>query len=478
MDSAEARRRAKLWAAGYTDDALRRMALGIRLPDEISFIRSLQIEDKVSGGLIDFDLWDFQEELVADLRANDWTFVLKARQLGITWVIEAHLLYLATFWGNRLFLIFSQTGEDASAALARIRTMIASMPAKWRPKLIKDNTREIDLANGSRFHSMMATKRAGRSHAPYAVLADEIDFWSYPNEQMATIEATAPRIYAVTTGNGPDGRAPVMWRKALAGEGRYLATFLPWDVHPDRNATWYQVNVEEAPEPRLAHREFAATPEEAFASPEGVFFERWDAKVNSPGAIAAVHNWQTWRCADFGFHWPAALWVQISPKGQFFVVAELARREPFNWTTEEFADEIIKIDNSLGLFEPPRGTFCDPAGRGVEAQTGESEIDVFKLKGLAPISEPSSIRDGCVRIMDAIADPDLPLLVSRSCTWTAEALGRISPDKHRPDVYDEKSSYTHVLDALRYFMVNQAVGQQEWPDINYGDGLGPLSQFL
>ena len=33
-------------------------------------------------------------------------------------------------------------------------------------------------------------------------------------------------------------------------------------------------------------------------------------------------------------------------------------------------------------------------------------------------------------------------------------------------------------DALRYFMVNQAVGQQEWPDIHYGDGLGPLSQFL
>ena len=63
------------------------MARGIRLPDEVSFIRSLQIEDKVTGGLIPFRLWDFQEELVADLGANDWMFVLKARQLGITWVM-------------------------------------------------------------------------------------------------------------------------------------------------------------------------------------------------------------------------------------------------------------------------------------------------------------------------------------------------------------------------------------------------------
>ena len=447
-------------------------------PMSSSFIRTLRIEDKVIGGLIDFALWGFQEELVADLRANDWLFVLKARQLGITWVLEAHMLYQATFWGNRLFLIYSQTGEDAQAALERMRLMHESMPEKWRPAKVKDNSREIVFANGSRIRSMMATKRSGRGRAPYAVLCDEIDFWQHVNEQMATIEAMETRIYAVTTGNGPDGRAPVMWRKADAGEGRYMASFLPWYVHPDRDDAWYQLNVLEAPEPRLAHREFAATPEEAFASPEGVFFERWDPSVNSPPAIAAVHNYETWRAVDFGFHHPAALWIQIAPSGQFIVVAELARREPFNWTTEEFADQILKRDAELGLFEPPRGTYCDPAGRGVEAQTGESEFDVFKLKGLAPLAVASGIRDGCVRIMDTIADPNLPLLVSRSCTWTAEALGRISPDKHRPDVYDEKSTYCHALDALRYFLVNQAVGQQEWIDIDYGDGTSPLSRFM
>jgi hypothetical protein len=79
--------------------------------------------------------------------------------------------------------------------------------------------------------------------------------------------------------------------------------------------------------------------------------------------------------------------------------------------------------------------------------------------------------------MDAIADPDIPLVVSRSCSWTVEALGAISPDRKRPDVYDETSSYTHVLDALRYFMVNQAVSRQVWPDINYHELTSPFPQF-
>ena len=450
-------------------------------PPEDEFISELQIESKELGGLVDFDLWDFQKDLLAAIAANDealvWTFVLKARQLGISWLIEAHLLYLATFWGNRLLLIFSQSGDDAIAALERVRIMHDSMPSKWRRAKVKDNTEEIAFDNGSRIKAMMATKRAGRGQAPYAVLCDELEFWQWVKEQMATIEAMAPRIYAVTTGNGPDGRAPIMWRNAQKSEGRYRGVFYPWSAHPDRDEEWYVANVVQATEPRLAHREFAASPEEAFAAPEGVYFERFTVAGNASRKIYAQHNWPTWRAVDFGFHWPACLWLQFTPHGQVVVVAELARREPFNWTTAEFAAKIAEIDASLGLFEPPRGTFCDPAGKQVQAQTGATEFEVFRLQGLAPRGEPSSIRDGSVRIMNAISDPDLPLQVSKTCPWLIEALSSIAPDRHRPDLYDEKSSYTHVLDALRYFYVNQATGQQQWLGVDYGSLPQPNMAF-
>jgi hypothetical protein len=89
-------------------------------------------------------------------------------------------------------------------------------------------------------------------------------------------------------------------------------------------------------------------------------------------------------------------------------------------------------------------------------QTAESEVEVLRRLGLGFISKPSGVRDGCVRIMNMLADAKLPLVVSAACPWTIEALASVAPDRHRPDVYDEASPYTHVLDALRYWAVNRS----------------------
>ncbi len=63
-------------------------------------------------------------------------------------------------------------------------------------------------------------------------------------------------------------------------------------------------------------------------------------------------------------------------------------------------------------------------------------------------------------LMDALADPELSLVVSADCHWTIEALACVPPDPHQPERYDERSRYTHILDALRYFAVNaQALGR-------------------
>ena len=116
----------------------------------------------------------------------------------------------------------------------------------------------------------------------------------------------------------------------------------------------------------------------------------------------------------------------------------------------------------------PRGTYCDPAGQGVQSQTGESEFKKLQQKGLMPIAKPSSVRDGCMRIMDALADPDLPLLVSRKPAVHRVSGTRCSPDKNHPDVYDENSDYDHALDALRYFFVNRPVGGNvDWVSNDY-----------
>ena len=131
----------------------------------------------------------------------------------------------------------------------------------------------------------------------------------------------------------------------------------------------------------------------------------------------------------------------------------------------------------MGLAVPIRGTFCDPAGTGVQSQTGESEFRLFQQAGLQPIAVKSSVRDGCVRFMDSIGHPELPLLVSKGCPWLCEAIGAVSPDRRHPDVYDEGSPYSRALDAMRYFYVNQPLARGKEVIINYADFPEPTRFF-
>jgi len=268
---------------------------------------------------------------------------------------------------------------------------------------------------------------------------------------MAALESGSARCHIVTTGNGPGDLVHRIWTKANAGEGLYTPLFIPSSADARRTPEWRRLHVDEAAEPRLARREHAETPEDAFASPQGVFFERFDSTRN----VADVQigpNWPTVRAVDFGYRHAACLWIQTSPAGQPFAVAELTLKDR---TTDELATEMRRVDASLGLVVTPSRTYCDPAGNAANVQTAQSEVEILRRAGLLPVSKPSSIRDGCVRVMAALADPVLPLVVSRSCRYLTEALSNVRPDKHRPDLYDETSDYCHILDALRYWSVNR-----------------------
>ena len=71
------------------------------------------------------------------------------------------------------------------------------------------------------------------------------------------------------------------------------------------------------------------------------------------------------------------------------------QRPPSSWRRSRSARQ------SFGLAEPVIASYCDPAGKATNVQTAESEFDIFAREGLRPQGKSSSVRDGCVRIMDA-----------------------------------------------------------------------------
>ena len=102
-----------------------------------------------------------------------------------------------------------------------------------------------------------------------------------------------------------------------------------------------------------------------------------------------------------------------------------------------------------------RASFCDPAGKATNVQTAESEFEVFARAGLLPQGRSSSVRDGCVRIMDALAEEAQPLIVAARCLALIAALAQVKPHRTHTEIYDiDHELFAHPLDALRYLLLN------------------------
>ena len=72
-------------AALSEEELDRELAARAEIPDELTFIEACEIEDKETGRLVPFTLWPAQREILPLLSAPR-LFVLKARQLGLSWL--------------------------------------------------------------------------------------------------------------------------------------------------------------------------------------------------------------------------------------------------------------------------------------------------------------------------------------------------------------------------------------------------------
>jgi hypothetical protein len=437
------------------------------------FTRHCLIVEKETGNLIPFELWPGQEVALAAILRDPFVVWPKGRQIGATWVVLAAMAHAGTFWGHRLFPIARQNEDYAKDAIRRLLYLWgydpesdpphmsvlpeSPMPEQWRPAIASKTLKSLTLANGSHYQALTATQSIARGEAAYWSLADEYAFWPWPKKQLAALEHGASRVTVVSTGESDEDDFHELYSSALAGRGKWRPHFTPASADPRRDAEWFRVNVDEAPDPDLARRELARTVEDVFRPVEGNYFKRFTRERNVR-KFDIVPNWSTSNGVDFGLVHPFCLWLQVSPAGQPFVFAEYG---PEDLPTPEFAQGIRRTEAELltaegvELVRHTHTAYCDPAGKSRNSQTSRSEFEVMRAAGFQPLGNVSSVRDGCDLMKNSIADPDIPLVVHPRCVKLIRALSQMPPDKNDPNVYAQKHPvFSHPLDALRYWYVN------------------------
>lgn len=238
-------------------------------------------------GVMPFALWDAQEALLADMTANRLLLILKARQLGISWLVCAYALWLCLYKPGKVVLAFSKGQEEANELTRRVTVMYERLPEALRatlPSVEKSNTEEVAWSNGSRFKSMPATQGAGRTFTASLAIMDEAAFMGYADKLYTSLKPTIDgggQLIVLSTANGRSNLFYELCQRAVAGVGGFVFRFLPWWARPGRDAAWYAATEADAVDSALMRQEYPATPEEAFEATEVNAFlpsiSLWDA---------------------------------------------------------------------------------------------------------------------------------------------------------------------------------------------------------
>src|SRR5690349_16515249 len=96
----------------------------------------VQIYDPTAGGWIPFRLWPEQVRTLRELITYLLNIILKARQLGLTWLVLGYVLWLMLFHPIVTALFFSRRDDEAVYLLSdeRLRGMYARLPDWMRAR--------------------------------------------------------------------------------------------------------------------------------------------------------------------------------------------------------------------------------------------------------------------------------------------------------------------------------------------------------
>lgn len=443
-----------------------------------------------------FRLREYQTDGIRMMDTERWLLVLKARQLGLSWLADAFALWLCTFNSGMTVLMFSVGLREAKEELKRVKFMHSRLPDGLRRVHAKPEAMDkIEFPEmDSRILSLPSSEHGGTSYTAQLVIVQEVAKILNIEELMTSVLPTIGqngKLIGVSTAKGFGnyferlwkGEAPIGDEPGKKGAGVKLSDgwlpgdddspwtpfFVPSSAHPDRDETWVDETARAMGSARKFRQEYPETPAEAFQltdeAPFAAYFSRETHHVSYVRApvLEGVHpdqRWPVWRGLDFGLHVSPCYWAEVQGD-KLIVFDELYAT---NKATDQFAKAIIENDKLLGVTTMLVNSGVDPAGGARAAQTGVPDVQILRKAGI-PVAEDRLGRLSRVSPADRVGQIQYLLREGRlfvncdRCPRLAEALERAEWKRRGlngpfEDTYRKDGRYEHPLDALGYLVIN------------------------
>lgn len=217
--------------------------------DPIYFATTYMKIINVDRGLMPFEMWDFQKEMLQTFHDNRFSICKLPRQVGKTTTSVAWLLHYILFNENVNIAILANKSSTAREILGRLQLAFEYLPRFLQQGIKEWNKGSIELANGSRAVADSTSGSSVRGRSFNVIFLDEFAFVpnniaeSFFMSTYPTISSgNTTKVIIVSTPNGLN-LFYKMWQDAIEKRSDYIPIEIHWSMVPGRDEAWKELTI-------------------------------------------------------------------------------------------------------------------------------------------------------------------------------------------------------------------------------------------
>ena len=212
--------------------------------DPVHFIKTYIKIVSLDEGLVPFDMWDFQEDIVEKVHNNRFVIAKLPRQTGKSTTMISYLLHYVLFNQDVNVAILANKLATARELLHRLQLAYEYLPKWMQQGIVEWNKGSIELENGSKILASATSSSAVRGGSFNMIFLDEFayvphgiaeEFFSSVYPTISSGQTT--KVLMVSTPKGLN-MFYRFWMDAQEGRNEYVPIEVHWSQVPGRDEKW------------------------------------------------------------------------------------------------------------------------------------------------------------------------------------------------------------------------------------------------
>ena len=224
------------------------------MDDPQYFVENYIMIVSLDEGLVPFNLYDFQKEMIGTFHNNRFTICKLPRQSGKSTTIIAYLLHYVLFNPSVNVAILANKAATARDLLGRLKLAYEHLPKWLQQGVMSWNKGSLELENGSKILASSTSASAVRGGSYNIIFLDEFayvpanvaeQFFSSVYPTISSGKTT--KVMIVSTPHGMN-MFYKLWTDAEEGRNEYIPIEVHWSEVPGRDEEWKQQTIKNTSE--------------------------------------------------------------------------------------------------------------------------------------------------------------------------------------------------------------------------------------